>query len=62
MGDQNRDNDGKVKETLERDLDQTKADLTGDHKGRDLDQDVDDTVRQAAGKQPIPPENTPNRD
>ena len=60
MGNHNDDN--KMKEALERDLDQTKSDLTGDRKGRDLDQDVDDTVRQAAGKQNIPPENVPNRD
>lgn len=64
MGDQNRndDNDGKVKEALERDLEQTKSDLTGDRAGKDLDQDVDDTVRQAAGKQDVPGENQPNPD
>ena len=62
MGDQNRDNDDKVKEALQRDLEQTKADVTGNRAGKDLDQDVDDTVRQAAGKQDIPGQNQPNRD
>lgn len=62
MTDQNRDNDGNIKEALERDLEQTKSDLTGDRAGKDLDQDVDDTVRQAAGKQNIPGENQPNPD
>lgn len=62
MSDLNRDDDSKVKEALERDLEQTKSDVTGDRKGTDLDQDVDDTVRQAAGKEPIPGENQPNPD
>lgn len=62
MSDLNRDDDSKVKEALERDLEQTKSDVTGDRKGTDLDQDVDDTVRQAAGKEPIPGENQPNQD
>ena len=35
------------KEALERDLEQTKSDLPG-VEGQDLDQDVDDTVKQAA--------------
>ena len=60
--DRNDDNDNNVKEALERDLEQTKSDLTGDRAGKDLDQDVDDTVRQAAGKQDIPNQNQPNRD
>lgn len=62
MGNVNRDNDNNVKEALQRDLEQTKADVTGNRLGRDLDQDVDDTVRQAAGKQDVPPQNQPNRD
>jgi hypothetical protein len=45
----------RVKDSMKRDWEQTKSDVTGDRKGRDLDQDVDDTVKQAAGKQPIPP-------
>lgn len=49
----------KSKEALKRDWEQTKADMPGDA-GKELDQDVDDTARQAAGKQPIPGENTPN--
>jgi hypothetical protein len=40
---------GDPKEALERDLEQTKSDLPGDG-GTDLDQDVDDTVKQAVGK------------
>lgn len=60
--DHHKDDDGNVKEALERDLEQTKADLTGDRKGQDLDQDVDDTIKQAAGKDPIPPDGVPNRD
>ena len=30
--------------------------------GKDLDQDVDDTVKQAAGKEPVPSGSTPNPD
>ena len=45
----------RVKDAMKRDWEQTKSDLTGGRKGRDLDQDVDDTVKQAAGKQAIPP-------
>jgi hypothetical protein len=42
----------KVKEALKRDWEQTKSDL---HMGgRDLDQNVGDTVKQATGKEPIP--------
>jgi hypothetical protein len=51
----------KAKEALERDLEQTKADMPG-VEGRDLDQNVDDTVKQAMGKEPVPPADTPNRD
>ena len=38
-----------AKEALERDWEQTKDDVPG-LEGKDLDQDVDDTVKQAAGK------------
>ena len=38
-----------AKEALERDWEQTKHDLPG-MEGKDLDQDVDDTVKQAMGK------------
>jgi hypothetical protein len=44
---------GRVKAAFKRDWDQTKHDLGG--KQPDTDQDVDDTAKQAAGKQPIPP-------
>ena len=43
--------DSTIKEALENDLEQTKSDLPG-LEGKDLDQDVDDTVKQAAGKEP----------
>jgi hypothetical protein len=51
----------RVKAAMKRDWEQTKADFSKT-KGRELDQDVDDTVKQAAGKQPIPPLSQPNRD
>jgi len=41
---------GNVRRALKRDAEQTKHDLTRGRKGRDLDQDVDDTVAQAVGK------------
>lgn len=52
----------RMAEALKRDVEQTKHDLTGGKKGQDLDQDVDDTVKQAAGKQPIPPRHVENLD
>lgn len=39
-----------AKEALKRDLEQTKHDVPG-LEGKDLDQDVDDTVKQAMGKE-----------
>jgi hypothetical protein len=48
----------RVKEAMKRDWEQTKNDFKAG--GRDLDQDVDDTVKQAAGKDAIPPRNQPN--
>lgn len=48
----------RVKDALHRDWEQTKADFSS--KGQELDQGVGDTVRQAAGKQAIPPEGFPN--
>lgn len=63
MGDHHDQNkDGNIKEALERDLEQTKSDLTGDRKGQDLDQDVDNTLKQATGNDPVPPQSVPNRD
>ena len=50
----------RVKSAMKRDWEQTKADVSS--KGRDLDQDVGDTVKQAMGKQPIPAMNQPNKD
>ena len=48
MGD---DKLGKVGDALENDWEQTKSDLPG-LDGKDKDQDVDDTLKQAAGKEP----------
>ena len=50
----------RVKAAMKRDWEQTKADISS--KGRDLDQDMGDTVKQAAGKQEIPPPREPNLD
>jgi hypothetical protein len=47
----------RVKAAFKRDWDQTKHDFGG--REPDTDQDVDDTVKQAAGKQPIPPRGQP---
>ena len=47
-----------VKAAFRRDWEQTKHDFGG--KPPDLNQDVPDTVKQAAGKQVIPPANVPN--
>ncbi|ATB31478.1 hypothetical protein [Melittangium boletus] len=52
---------GKVKEALKRDWEQTKHDLNK-KKGTDLNQDVGDTVKQATGKEPVPPPFVPNID
>lgn len=49
----------RFKDAMQRDWDQTRHDL-GAKNVRDLDQDVDDTVRQAAGTQEIPPRGVPN--
>ena len=49
----------KVKEALKRDLEQTKSDLPG-LEGEDLGQGIGDTLKQAAGKEAIPPEGQPN--
>lgn len=48
----------RVKSALKRDWEQTKADVSS--KGHELNQGVGDTVKQAAGKEPIPPGNMPN--
>ena len=48
--------DSNVKQALKRDLEQTKSDLPGTQ-GRDIDQDVDNTIRQAAGKEEAPQSN-----
>lgn len=50
----------RVKAAFRRDWEQTKHDFGG--KAPDLNQDVDDTVGQAAGTRPIPPGKAPNFD
>ena len=50
-----------VKEALKRDWEQTKHDFSK-NKGHELHQDVGDTVKQAAGREPVPPPNRPNPD
>ena len=47
----------RVKAAFKRDWDQTKHDFGGNEP--DMNQNVDDTVKQAAGKQPIPPRGQP---
>src|SRR5215467_7108693 len=47
----------RVKAAFKRDWDQTKHDFGSDEP--DTDQNVGDTVKQAAGKEPIPPRHTP---
>lgn len=42
----------RVKAAFRRDWEQTKHDVSKKH-GRDLDQDVGDTVKQAVGKEPV---------
>ena len=43
----------RVKAALQRDWEQTKADFSSDRP--DLNQEIGDTLKQSAGKQPIPP-------
>jgi hypothetical protein len=61
MTDRDKDTTDRAKDALDRDWEQTKSDLPG-LEGRDLDQDVDDTVKQATGDEPIPGKRTPNPD
>jgi hypothetical protein len=48
----------RVKAAFRRDWEQTKHDFGG--KQPDINQDVPDTIKQAAGQQPIPPKRQPN--
>src|SRR6187455_1378407 len=50
----------RIRAAFHRDWEQTKHDFGGNEP--DLNQDVNDTVAQAAGKRPIPPEGEPNYD
>ncbi|MBA2331902.1 MAG: hypothetical protein H0V94_03830 [Actinobacteria bacterium] len=61
MDEKNDDKGDGLGGALERDWEQTKSDLPG-LEGKDLDQDVDDTVKQATGNDPVPPDDVPNRD
>jgi hypothetical protein len=49
----------RVKAAVRRDWEQTKRDLSGGARGRDLDQGAMDTLRQMFGTQPVPPEGEP---
>jgi hypothetical protein len=53
------DNESKVKKAFERDWEQTKHDFSK-KAGEELHQGVGDTVRQAAGTEPVPPQHVPN--
>ena len=50
----------RIKEALKRDWEQTKQDLSLPH-GHELNQSVTDTIKQAAGSEPIPPTIDPTR-
>ena len=45
-----------AKEALKRDWEQTKSDMPG-MEGKDLDQDAHESVKQAAGAEPVPDRN-----
>jgi hypothetical protein len=59
MDDFKKDEKSKAGEALHRDWEQTKHDLSK-KKGEELNQNVADTLKQAAGKEYIPPEGVPN--
>ena len=50
----------KAGQAMERDVKQTKNDLTGGRKGEDLGQNAKDTIKQGTGHEAIPPRNVPN--
>jgi hypothetical protein len=60
MKDKDQGGSSKVGAAIGRDATQTKHDVTGGRKGQDLGQDVKDTVKQGAGREPIPPKGVPN--
>ncbi len=49
----------RIKEALRRDWEQTKHEFSSEA-GHELNQDIGDTLKQAAGKQAIPDDNRPN--
>lgn len=51
----------RIKDAMKRDWEQTKHDFSK-KKGEELNQGAGDTVKQAAGKEPIPPITQPNWD
>lgn len=55
------DKSDRIGDALERDWEQTKSDMPG-LEGQDLDQDAGDTISQATGKEPVPPEGERDRD
>ena len=61
MGEDRSEKVDDVKDALKRDWEQTKSDLPG-MEGKDLDQDVDDTVKQAVGSEEPPPADVKNKD
>lgn len=50
---------GRIKEAFRRDWVQTKFDLTDGRSGEELDQGLIDTLKQMAGRDPLPPKNEP---
>lgn len=52
---------GNLKQALKRDWEQTKHDFNK-KRGAELHQNAGDTLKQAAGKEPVPPLTVPNPD
>ena len=50
----------RVKAAFRRDWEQTKSDLSAGRSGVDLNQSIGDTMKQATGKEPIPPQGATN--
>ncbi len=50
----------RISAAMRRDWEQTRHDLSGGRAGADLNQNLEDTVGQAAGRRPIPPTDVPN--
>ena len=52
----------RIKTALKRDWEQTKANNSRGKHGVDMDQDAGDTLKQMAGKEPVPPVGAPAQD